>query len=995
MDLVKAKLLRNGVNALHQAIHPLHGLAWTDGKQVILSSLHLQNEEPELGSSVVIGQFEHVHGLYWGPVTDIPALLAIQHKKHVTVWQLYYNPLEKNKLVVSQTCAYGEPLPILPQGCIWHPNKDILIVLTKRDIAVLYSACHSNNNAKADITGCSMIRCACWTKDGSRVVAAMDDSLYSYLWNDDNKTLSPCSFCPVFNIDSTIVAIQPTVDYQVVVTAEIATKSSANIHKELDESKVQMSLLKLDEELSRKNRRLSVDSGKSEPADFLKVSSLVPSDISQILARHRKSDPSPLLYMKQKSISVESKPELSNLVIVTFEKNATTTRKVSLPGISTPDILVLDSHCERAAVASNTSNLVLIYPIAPSCMPNIQQIKLEETERAKGVSFLTDTLLLIMTGRQRSGDMVFLPISISEKYTVQLLTRTIMPIEYMPSRLNCDQNIISDHCNTTAGNKLGCDQSVSKEFWMPNHIGSKSLRIKRKLREIARGTSCDPSPTSSLDDYDENKSSVESYSPVTLENFQTKPTSPRALKVNTGTMNKTFCRSVSQKPYKNDSEQTQEDSIPTSSAERTMIPGLEAQEVESDVSKSYKMLPYPSSEDPPYVSVTLQKSSDEGGSDSRLVLLCHGKLHLRTVREIFHVQTIEMMFDTKWVVLTEDGDGFAPVMFRPNQEIVIREAKDQWPHPLPGDTGSPEAWILSTSQFSPELLMMEMDFTCCWYQVPVIRIVPPGDERPAEDLQTFRREQAAETQMYPHFLSGEAIVSGTGMHCTGRDDPQDLRPLEQMGREAQGTGSPTARADNCCKIALQIKLCCYRKKENSRSICRINSLPQVTLAQSGHTYCNDIYREYIFEPNKGLPVKNQEQCSDKHRSFEILDDTVVWVEPRAAAQFSIKSSNLQGEEPYDSEYGIIEPYVIKYYTPTPTLLLPVLHTIKRLFACSLYDCVDKVERKQPLLLRRRQEDAAVRKTCGRENEQPIRRQCAAGDVSDREGTVRTVEVAQW
>ncbi|XP_073481415.1 WD repeat and coiled-coil-containing protein-like isoform X2 [Aquarana catesbeiana] len=679
MDLGKAKLLRNGINALHQAIHPVHGLAWTDGKQVILTTLHLQNEEPELGSSVVIGQFEHVHGLYWGPVTDILALLAVQHKKHVTVWQLYYNPLEKNKLVVSQTCAYGEALPILPQGCIWHPNKDILIVLTKRDITVLYSVCHSNNNAKADITGCSVIRCACWTKDGSRVVAAMDDSLYSYLWNDDNKTLSPCSFCPVFNIDSTIVAIQPTVDYQVVVTTEIATKSPTNVYKELDESKLQMSLLKLDEELTRNNRRLSVDSGKSEPADFLRVSSLVPADISHILARHRKSDPSPLLHMKQKSISVESKPELSNLVIVTFEKNATTTRKVSLPGISTPDILVLDSHCERAAVSSNTSNLVLIYPIAPSCMPNIQQIKLEETERAKGISFLTDTQLLIMAGRQRSGDMVFLPISVSEKYTVQLLTRKIMPIEYIPSRLNCEQNIISDHCNITTGNKQLCDDHiVSKEFWMPNHIVSKPLHIRRKLREIARGTSCDPSPTSSLDDYDENKSVVESYSPVTLENFQTEPTSPRALKVNTGTMNKTFCRSVSQKPYKKDSEQTQ-DCIATSinvNAEGIMNPGLEAQAVESEDSKSYiKILPYPSSDDPPCVSVTLQ-SSDVGRGGFRLVLLCHGKLHLRTMREIFHLQTIEMMFDTKWVVLTEDSEGFAPVIFRPNQEVMIREAKD-------------------------------------------------------------------------------------------------------------------------------------------------------------------------------------------------------------------------------------------------------------------------------------------------------------------------------
>lgn len=45
------------------------------------------------------------------------------------------------------------------------------------------------------------------------------------------------------------------------------------------------------------------------------------------------------------------------------------------------------------------------------------------------------------------------------------------------------------------------------------------------------------------------------------------------------------------------------------------------------------------------------------------------------------------------------------------------------------DTGSPEVWNLSTNWRSPELLMMEMGFAECWYQVAVLRIAPPWGEQ--------------------------------------------------------------------------------------------------------------------------------------------------------------------------------------------------------------------------------------------------------------------------
>ncbi|KAM3932380.1 WD repeat and coiled-coil-containing protein-like [Leptodactylus fuscus] len=673
MDLGRAKLLRCGMNILHQAIHTIHGLAWTDGKQVILTALHPQKDDAEFGSSVVIGQFEHVHGLFWGPSTDAPALLAVQHKKHVTIWQLYYNPLEKNKLVVSQTCEYGDPLPVLPQGCIWHPKKDILVVLTKKDVSVLYTVCNKSSSVKADITCSSIIRCACWTKDGSRVVVAMEDSLHSYIWNDDQKILSPCSFCPIFNIDAMIVAIQPIMDYQVVVTSESSTKNTYSHLKDSEGSALQSSLLMLDEELSRNSRRVSIDSGKSEPVELLKVSSLMSPEMSQILARHRKSDPSPLMHLRQRSITGDNKPELSNLLLITFEKNSTTTRRVSIPGISSPDIIALDSRCERVAVASNTCNLVLIYPIAPSCMPNIQQIRLEDNEKAKGLSFLTDTLLLILVGRPKPTDLGFVQILASEKYAVQLVTRKIMPIEYIPSRLNCGQNLMADQpgMNTGGYKAYGDDVNVGKEFWVPNHIGNKSPRMRRKLRDLVRGTSGEESATSSLDDYEDNKLLAEC--PITLENLKVEPTIRRPVKsINL------LQRSMSQRSN-SDPQEAKENHL--SPVTKDDIEGTtNFQDIPSGTKDSWKVdsrsLLYPSSDDPPYISIRQQNFCRDGVNEARAVLLCQGKLHLRTLQEIFHLNTIEMKFGSKWIVLTEDGEGFVPITFRANQEVVIREVAE-------------------------------------------------------------------------------------------------------------------------------------------------------------------------------------------------------------------------------------------------------------------------------------------------------------------------------
>lgn len=73
-------------------------------------------------------------------------------------------------------------------------------------------------------------------------------------------------------------------------------------------------------------------------------------------------------------------------------------------------------------------------------MPNIQQIQLESNERPKGICFLTDELLLILVGRQKSTDSAFLPSSKSDQYMIRLIVREVMLKEDSPVTLSENQS---------------------------------------------------------------------------------------------------------------------------------------------------------------------------------------------------------------------------------------------------------------------------------------------------------------------------------------------------------------------------------------------------------------------------------------------------------------------------------------------------------------------------------------------------------------------------
>ncbi|TKS75909.1 WD repeat and coiled-coil-containing protein [Collichthys lucidus] len=711
MDLGKAKLLRTGLNTLHQAIHPVHGIAWTDGKQVCLTSLYCINGEVKFGDTNVIGQFEHVFGLFWGPLccSDSPALLAVQHKKHVTVWQLQLSVLEQNKLLCSQTCEMSEPFPMLSQGCVWHPRLDILAVLTKRDTSVLFSVRVDNRRTKAEIKGSGIIHCACWTKDGTRLVVAIGSALHSYIWNDIQKSLVACSFCPIFDVGGYICAIEATAEAQVAVATELPLDKLCGLNAGMafdmptEAESLQGHGSHGEDDSSLDSRRRS-----SESLDRSYIPGSGPLDLTHLLSKHRRSDPSPLIQLRRRDTMTGSGQDSSHLILVTYERKVTTTRKVSIPGILVPDIVAFDPRGSTVAVASNTCNMVLVYSITASAMPNIQQISLQTHERPKGVCFLSDNMLLLMVGRQKSNDPAFLPSSNTDKYILRLLVKELMydgetSITPTPSAHNHEST--SNLCarirrNSEHLSKDDREHPGIKDLVLPGGGVMRSPANRRRLVEEVR--SGEPSSVTSSVDFSDRASdrATSSASSITVENFDMDHVNRIASLAVAGQVSRESSRASSPRLEPSDRLHT-DPTLPM--RERMQGPAkdraleqlvhnmerlftrfadlqqclTEARDYTQNGKKPLSV--YPKACEPPYVNVTCQKQLSENVfiDERRPVLLCDGKLCLRALQDLFNLTIVEMMYGPLWIVLVADGDGFVPLTFKPKEELRVRNGKQE------------------------------------------------------------------------------------------------------------------------------------------------------------------------------------------------------------------------------------------------------------------------------------------------------------------------------
>ncbi|XP_062934767.1 WD repeat and coiled-coil-containing protein isoform X1 [Cynocephalus volans] len=675
MELGKGKLLRTGLNALYQAIHPVHGLAWTDGNQVVLTDLQFHSGEAKFGDSRVIGQFEHVFGLSWAPpgTADTPTLLAVQHKKHVTVWQLCLSTMETSKQLMSQTCEIRESLPVLPQGCVWHPKNAVLAVLTAQDVSVFHNVHCDSPRLKADISAQGRIHCACWTQDGQRLVVAVGSSLHSYIWNNAQKTLHRCSFCPVFDLDSHICSIRATVDSQVAIATELPLDKICGLNAaetfdvppkgDVPPAIGEVPSVGKGAIASETNSEISVSPSFSSYSD--------PLDLTCIHFNQPRSEGSSLICLRKKDYLTGTGQDSSHLVLVTFKKAVTMTRKVTIPGILVPDLIAFNLKAQVVAVASNTCNIILIYSVIPSSMPNVQQIQLDKTERPKGLGFLTEKLLLILVGKQKSTDTAFLPSSKSDQYVIRLIVKEVTLEEKSSITSNESQSAYSNFSavlNKTNRKKL--IESLSPDFCHQN----------RELLLTANTSSQSGRPGRTL--INEIKSPLCSVcdGSIALETLDAEPVNWSAtLPRHSSTPDHTSTLDPPNLPQRKNMQREKETYQLSKELEVLSKNLIEMQrclfELTDFLHKGKKSSPvYPLSQDPPYIHIIYQKPSYAGPvAEKRAMLLCDGKLRLSTVQQTFGLSLIEMLHDSHWILLSADSEGFIPLIFTVTQEIIIRD----------------------------------------------------------------------------------------------------------------------------------------------------------------------------------------------------------------------------------------------------------------------------------------------------------------------------------
>ncbi|EHB15993.1 hypothetical protein GW7_13981 [Heterocephalus glaber] len=665
MELGKGRLLRTGLNALHQALHPTHGLAWTDGNQVVLTELQLHNGGAKFGDSRVLGQFGHVRGVSWAPAdtagvpVPAPALLAVQHEKHITVWQLSPTTTGSSKGLMSQTAEIRESLPVLPQGCVWHPKNTLLTVLTAHDASVFPNVHCDSSRVKVDISSQGRIHCACWTRDGQRLVVTVGSCLHSYVWDSAQKTLARCSVCPVFSLDSCVCSLQATVDSGVAVTTELPLDKicSLNASETIDlptngEGGLQISPV-VGEMSSVEKEAAASETDCISPS----FSDLL--DLTHLHFSRPQSEEGALFYLRKEDYLTGTGQDSSHLVLVSFGKEVNVTRRVTIPGILVPDLIAFNLKTQVVAVASNTCNIILIYSVIPSSMPNIQQIQLENDERPKGISFMTNRSLLILVGRQKSTDTTFLPTSESDQYVIRLVVREVM-LEESSVTSNESQSVNATSIallNKANGKKLieslppdFCHQN--RELLLTANTNSQSAKPGKTLIEEIK------SPLSSILDGSVALETLQrpSWAWASLPGLTSTPEPPNVPR------------------RENLEEETHQQTKGLEILSRNMTEIQQCLFELRDFLYNGKKSPvYPLSNDPPYVHIIYQKPSYIGPVEKRMVLLCSGKLRLSMIQQMFGLSLVEMLHDSCWILLSADSEGFIPLTFIASQVLIVRD----------------------------------------------------------------------------------------------------------------------------------------------------------------------------------------------------------------------------------------------------------------------------------------------------------------------------------
>ncbi|CAL1544512.1 unnamed protein product [Lymnaea stagnalis] len=391
MELGRSRLRKVGINNLHSAVHPDHGVLWTDGKGIYLAPIHVEGDQLQNAASVKLGEFEQVVSVHWSLVENHESChMCVVHQQNVTVWRVTG---VLPKLSFKQVRKIN--VRPIPQGCLWNPVNDVLCLVSKQQCSFYFKHDTDKGSYGFPTLESGKISSGCWSTDGHKLVLCVGAVLLVYRWSNVSQAIGQfsASAWKIPGLDAQIVSISPVLNDAVVVAAEVPLE---NLFKR------EQGVIKLPDVIGQEVIK----------DDIIRPnSSLTPNLFN-------------LQLDAQTGNQTGSSLSLINLGDGTCEPLPLST--VPLKGVLTPDILLYEKNSQCVIVGSNTQSQLHIFALLEKHLAYCGDVQLEKSQRPKGLCSMQTYLdahgaaLLILVGQRDIEESGFLSPSMDAEYKLSL-----------------------------------------------------------------------------------------------------------------------------------------------------------------------------------------------------------------------------------------------------------------------------------------------------------------------------------------------------------------------------------------------------------------------------------------------------------------------------------------------------------------------------------------------------------------------------------------------
>ncbi|ESO93252.1 hypothetical protein LOTGIDRAFT_232702 [Lottia gigantea] len=634
MNLGESILKRSGVNGLAHAIHPRHGLVWSDGKAIFLSPLNIFNNQLHNSSSTRLGEFDNVENVCWSnDVNETTCFMCVIHNNYVTVWKVTgLSP----KLSFKQVRKIN--VKPIPQGVLWNPKCDVLCLFSRNQVSFYFNHLKQKGSYAFPPLVSGKINCGCWSRDGNKLLVCVGSSLLIYTWSNIETSLS--DFMPsawtLPKSDGNVTAIVPVNDSKYICCVDLPLERLCHnqdlyLIPELPESdnnnKYEKDVLKSGNSISIKDQLFNLPKNPQSSGCIIVGCNNLP----------------------QLQIYTVSESTLTFTTQIQLQKNERPKGISSVSGNVTNvvnGVLILIGELEKKENIFPSSGTdcdyklsVQYYPVTPDrslqhCHSHSEIDKVKICRPSSKIKSVSESALK--------------QIQVSEN-TEPVSLVIPQPVTITPS----SKSLISNIDDTIPSNtqleleKTGFKDSVPKFHSELDNVRSTDSHFTRKKSQIVKGNK-------SKLLYDESQVSASGLTHKKLDQLEDSLSDP-GLSISS-------CNSGNYEVLESLVE-TQKDQI------EELQKKVQSLSMLVDESSVINITKYQTPEDPDHVKVVCVY--DNGSTRSRKFLLDNGRLQLDTLKRAFKLDYIELIIDDDPMVLSSNIDGYIPIKFIPGSTLNI------------------------------------------------------------------------------------------------------------------------------------------------------------------------------------------------------------------------------------------------------------------------------------------------------------------------------------